>query len=208
MLDVDITDPRSNVAVENITWSNIDKMQEGRYVLLVHNYSHNGGRTGFTAEIEYDGVIHSYSYAKELRQDEKVTVAELNFNRETGITFIESLPSTFAARELWGISTQQFQKVSMVMNSPNHWDGERTGNRHWFFMLEGCANPETARGFFNEFLSEDLKEHRKVFEVLGSKLQTEKSDNQLSGLGFSSTQKNSVFCKVSGAFSRTIKIIF
>jgi hypothetical protein len=31
---------------------------------------------------------------------------------------------------------------------------------------------------------------------------------QLSGLGFSSTQRNSVLCRVSGSFSRVIKIVF
>ena len=94
------------------------------------------------------------------------------------------------------------------MNSPNHWDGEKTGNKHWFFILDGCKNDSKARGFFNEFLDEGLRDHRKVFEVLGSKMKTEKSDEQLSGLGFSSTQKNHVLCKVGGSFNRTIKINF
>ena len=208
MLDVDIINPGRSVAVENITWTDESRMQQGAYVFRVHNYSHNGGRTGFTAEIEYDGQIYSYSYAKELRQGEMVCVAVIEYSREKGIKFLESLPSTHASKEIWGVSTQQFRKVSMIMNSPNHWDGNKTGNKHYFFMLDECKNPDKARGFFNEFLSEDLRGHRKVFEVLGSKMKCEKSDNQLSGLGFSSTQKNSIYCKVSGSFSRTIKINF
>ena len=208
MLDVDIVSPGKNVAVENITWINKAKIQQGNHKLLVHNYAHNGGKTGFTAEIEYEGKIYSYCYDKELRQGEKVCVAEIKFNRNTGIKFISSLPSTQASKEIWGVPTERFQKVSMIMNSPNHWDGEKTGNKHLFFILEGCKNEEKARGFFNEFLDEGLREHRKVFEVLGSKMKTEKSDNQLSGLGFSSTQKSHVFCKVAGSFTRTIKITF
>lgn len=208
MLDVDIVSPGKNVAVENITWINKAKIQQGNHKLLVHNYSHNGGKTGFTAEIEYEGKIYSYCYDKELRGGEKVCVAEIKFDREAGIQFISSLPSTQSSKEIWGVATERFRKVSIIMNSPNHWDGERTGNKHCFFILDGCKNEEKARGFFNEFLDEGLRDHRKVFEVLGSKMKTEKSDNQLSGLGFSSTQKSHVFCKVAGSFTRTIKITF
>lgn len=96
----------------------------------------------------------------------------------------------------------------MVMNSPNHWDGEETGNKHVFFILEGCVNPNQTRGFYNEYLKEDLTQHRKVFEVLGSKMKVEESDNQLSGLGFSSTQHKTVYVKVEGTFTRTLKVVF
>lgn len=207
-LDVDIINPDGRVAVENITWTDKNRMAEGKYIFLVHNYSHRGGKSGFTAEIEFDGQIHSYSYAKELRQGEKVTVAEINFSRADGISFIKSLPHSYSAKEIWGISTQQFRKVSMVLNSPNHWNGTKVGNKHFFFILEDCKNEDRSRGFFNEFLKEDLREHRKVFEVLGSKMKTEKSDKQLSGIGFSSTQRNHIVCKVSGAFDRTIQVNF
>jgi len=57
-------------------------------------------------------------------------------------------------------------------------------------------------------LKEDLTKHRKVFEVLGSKMRVESSENQLSGLGFSSTQKNDVIVKVEGSFNRVIRLIF
>ena len=96
----------------------------------------------------------------------------------------------------------------MVMSSPNHWDNHTIGNKHWFFILNNCINENKTRGFYNEFLSNELTEHRKVLEVLGSKMKTEKCNSQLSGLGFSSTQKNTVLCRVSGSFSRTIRINF
>lgn len=208
VLDVDVVHPGRNVAVENITWSDIDKMQEGKYEFLVHNYSHRGGKTGFSAEIEYDGKIYSYEYDKELRQNEKVVVAEVEFSKETGIKFIESLPSTQASKEVWGVTTNHFQKVSMVMYSPNHWDDQIFGNRHFFFILEDCKNDGRPRGFFNEFLNNELTEHRKVFEVLGSKMKVAESDRQLSGVGFSSTVRNEILCKVSGSFSRTIRLTF
>ena len=94
------------------------------------------------------------------------------------------------------------------MMSPNYWDGRGIGNKHFFFMLEGCRNEGKARGFFNEFLKSDLDQHRKVMEMVGNKLKTEESDRQLSGLGFSSTQRNSVLCRVQGSFNRIIRIKF
>ena len=94
------------------------------------------------------------------------------------------------------------------MLSPNYWDDQTIGNKHWFFILEGCKNEGRARGFFNEFINPNLDKHRKVLEVLGSKMTTEESDKQLSGVGFSSTQRNQAVVKVSGKFTRTLKINF
>jgi len=207
-LDVDIMSPNGKVAVENITWTDKSKMQEGDYRFVVHNYSGGTSKRGFTAEVEYEGKIYTFVYDKPLKGNQYIEVATVNFTRAGGITLKEVIKSTTSSRELWDLDTEQFHKVSTVMQSPNHWDGEQTGNKHWFFMLDGCKNDQKTRGFFNEFLKEDLKEHRKVFEVLGSKMKTEESDNQLSGLGFSSTQRNSVYCKVTGNFSRVIKINF
>jgi hypothetical protein len=96
----------------------------------------------------------------------------------------------------------------MVMLSPNHWDDNQVGNRHVFFILENCLKEGKARGFYNEFLTDELRDHRKVFEMLGAKMKAEESDQQLSGLGFSTTKRNSVFLKVGGTFNRTIKVTF
>jgi hypothetical protein len=208
-LDVDMNagGGRSRNAVENITYKNKAKMIEGKYVLKVHQFSKRETvDVGFDVEIEFGGEIHSFHYDKPVSG--YVKVAEFEYTHAYGIKIIKSLPSTKATKEVWGINTQKFQNVSMIMNSPNNWDDYITGNKHWFFILEGCRNQEKGRGFYNEFLSNDLTKHRKVFEVLGSKMKTEKSNDQLSGLGFSSTQRNSVYCRVTGSFSRTIKINF
>lgn len=206
-VDMNVQPNGSRKAVENIVWTNKSKMQNGIYEVFINNYTlRESIDIGFDAEIEYNGEIHSFHYPQKVGK--KVQVAKFEFNKETGIKFIKSLPSTTLSKDIWGISTNKFHKVNMVMNSPNHWDDKTTGNKHYFFILEDCKNDGQPRGFFNEFLSEDLKKHRKVFEVLGSKMKVEKSDNQLSGLGFSSTQKNSILCRVTGSFTRTIKIVF
>lgn len=210
MLDVDIVHPeKDQVAVENIIWIDLGRMPEGIYELYVHNYSHRGGRSGFRAEVEFDGQIHSFDYPKELRQDEKVAVAKVQFSRKEGFKIVESLSSSLSSKKLWGLDTNQFHPVSVCMLSPNYWDRqEGIGHRHYFFILKGCQNETNPTGFFNEFLREDLMQHKRVFEALGSKMRVESSPDQLSGLGFSSTKRNSLICKIRGHVTRTVKIMF
>jgi hypothetical protein len=213
ILDVDIVQPSDQtpdgVAVENITWSDLSKMPEGTYKLFVHNYRHNGGRSGFTAEVEYDSQIHSFAYNKELKHNEIVQVAEVMYSRKNGFSIIEKIPGSMSSRKLWNLDTNQFHPVSIAMYSPNYWDDQGgQGHKHYFFMLDGCINPESPNGFFNEFLQEDLMKHKHVFEALGSKMRVEDSNNQLSGLGFSSTKPNEIVCRVKGKFERMLKITF
>ncbi len=208
VLDVDIVQP-SGVAVENITWTNINKMEEGKYKFFVLNYAHRGGTSGFRAEIEYDGQVYAYDYPKDFKNKGIVNVAEIMFTKKDGIKFLKSLDNTATSKEVWNVNTNKFVKVSVAMFSPNYWDMQKgIDNKHYFFFLEGCENEVSPRGFFNEFLNNDLMEHKRVFEALGSKMRVEPSDNQLSGLGFSSTQRNSIIAKVEGSFARTIKINF
>jgi hypothetical protein len=213
MLDVDIIHPsgqtKDGIAVENITWSDLSRMPEGTYRMFVHNYNHNGGRSGFTAEVEFDGQIHTFAYNKELRQGEQVHVAEVTYSKKNGFTIVEKIPSSMASRKLWNLDTNQFHPVSVIMMSPNYWDGQDgIGNRHFFFILKGCQNTEQPNGFFNEYLKNKLLEHKRVFEALGSKMRVAPSEEQLSGVGFSSTQRNSLVVRVEGHVNRTLKIVF
>lgn len=207
MLDVDIIHPQKDIpAVENIIYSDLNKMPKGTYRFFVHNYTKRIGDSGFRAEIEFNGEIYSFNYNKPLRNGENVVIAEVMFDGEK-FTIKEKIPSSASSKEVWGLKTQQFVPVTAICYSPNYWSiGNGTGNQHVFFMLKDCVNTENPSAFFNEYLNNELNEHRKVMEALGSKLAVVDADDQLSGVGFSLTKRSEVVVKVNGSTSRVIKI--
>lgn len=208
-LDVDVINPeKGKPAVENITWADKSEMVDGDYEFFVHNYCHSNGTSGFTAEIEFDGQIYEFEYDQPLRQGQNVPVATVTL-KDGVFTIKEKLPSTTSSREIWGINTNQFVPVTVMCYSPNYWD-EQTGigHKHYLFMLNGCVNEDTPNGFFNEFLKQELVQHKRVFEALGSKMHVADDPNQLSGIGFSSTKRDDVIVKVKGATERVLKIKF
>jgi hypothetical protein len=207
-LDANGADGLRSDPAENIVYADRRKMHEGLYYLSVNQFARRQtDNVGLGVEIEFDGQVLSIAYDKPMNTGSTVEVAQIRYSKGQ-FEIVKSLPSSITSKTVWGVPTQTFRRVRAIMLSPNHWDDRAVGNKHYFFMLDGCLNEGRARGFFNEFLNEELNKHRKVLEVVGAKLKTEESDRQLSGLGFSSTQRNSVLCRVQGAFSRTVRVTF
>ena len=206
--DVDYTDaaPKGYIPVENITFPDLSNMPDGKYLCKIHNWSFRTTGGKGKAEIEVGGQLYQYVYPN-TKNKEWVNVATVTLkNGEFSIE--HHLDHSDISKEEWGVDTEKFQKVSTIMLSPNYWDGQEVGNKHFFFMLDHCVNPDNTRGVYNEFLRGDLTPHRKVFELLGNKMKCATTDHQLSGLGFSSTKRDDIICKVSGSFTRTLKIKF
>lgn len=209
-LDVDMNagGGQTRTPVENIFYKDLHRMQDGTYQLFVHQYNKRETKdVGFDVEIDILGEMHSFSYKDAVASRHRVVVAEL-IKKDGKMTVKSVIPSSSRSVDMWALKTSQFQPVSAIMLSPNHWDGDGIGNKHYFFMLQGCKNDETARGFYNEFLNSELEPHRKTMELVGSKARAEYSEDQMSGLGFSSTQRNSLVVRVHGSFTRTLKITF
>lgn len=206
-LDVDIINPSGRVAVENITWDSRRTMRDGEYQLFVVMFSGNLEH-GFRAEVEFDGQIFSFDYPNRVKCKEKIMVATVTL-KDGVFTIKEHLPSTTSSKEVWGVKTNDFIPASVICYSPNYWDEQNgIGNQHLFFMLKDCVNPEAPNGFYNEFLKPELNEHKRVFEALGSRMKVEDTPDQLSGVGFSLTQRNDIVARVKGNTERVVKIKF
>lgn len=204
MLDVDMIRP-SKMGVENIVWSDLSKMEAGKYKFMIRNYD-RGNNKGFKAEIEFNGEVYTYEYNKAVIGD--INVAEVTL-KDGQFTINHLIPeSTVSSKEVYGIETNQFHKVNLVCLTPNHWGENNVGNKHYLFMLEGCKSPVSIRSFHNENLLPELAQHRKVLEVLGTTNMIEPAEKQLSGLGFNATVHDELIVKLQGTHKRIIKIKF
>lgn len=208
-LDANGRDGMRTDPAENIVYEKLSTMAEGLYKLKVNQYDRrNHDNNGFRAQVEFGGQVFTFSHEQALKLDTWLEIATIKYSRKDGLEIVTSLPMTTTSREVWGVKTQTFCPVNVITLSPNFWGEQATGNKHFFFMLDGCANPGEARGFYNEFLRSELDPHRKVFEMVGAKMPTAPATEQLSGLGFSSTVRNTLIARVKGSFNRDLKITF
>lgn len=208
-LDVDMNagGGTSRTPVENIIWTNQNRMKEGIYKVLVHNFSkRETNDQGYDVEIECNGEVFNFSDTKNPGTQSFGLEIVFTWSRKDGIVFNDkNVLSQTRSKEKWGVKSSTFVKVKQCMLSPNYW-GQTLGNKHYLFFLDKCVSDESPRPFFNEFLRNDLDSHKKVLEVLGSKVTIEHTDNQLSGVGFSETQRNSFTVRVKGSFTRILKV--
>jgi len=194
ILDVDMNagGGHTRAPVENVVWATTPP--DGPYRIVVNNYSaRETSNPGFVIETESGGKLSHYSYNKGVRGRQDVPVATLHMKGGLIERVEPGDPGITAAnisQEKWGLATEKFVKVNAVMLSPNYWGDSTSGNKHTFFVIEGCKSDEDTRGFYNEFLHPRLETHRKVFEVIGDKTKCQPTEGQLSGLGFSSTKKD------------------
>jgi hypothetical protein len=161
--------------------------------LSVHQYNNrDAANSGFEVEIDWLGTVHKYASERSPKQGETIEIAEMTYSQE----------GRHHVRQAAGVEGRLAPGVGpgdrvlpprVGRDAVAELLGRRpVGNKHYFFMLDGCANDGTARGFFNEFLMPAFDKHRKVFEMVGSKMKVAPASEQLSGLGFSSTQRNTL----------------
>lgn len=203
ILDVDQNAPGTNLTrmpVENLAWAN---PKDGTYQIRVHQYSRREtADVGFSLEFEYDGKVQQFSYDKAVAAG--LIVNSIGFKLRGGELYDfkindKGLTPEGMSQVVWGVETEKFVKVNTVLKSPNYWEHSTgIGNKHWFFIVDKCKNEEATRGIYNEFLKNEFDKHRKVFELIGDKTKCPPTDDQLSGLGFSSTKHDCVTVRVTG----------
>ena len=204
-LDLDNTNPSGKLAIENIYFADLRKMGNGVFKFWVNQYREHNSQ-GFKAEIEFNGETYTYEYNRAVHGN--IHVAEVTL-KDGAFSIKHILPeSAVTSKVLYGLESNQFHKVNLVCLSPNHWNGETIGNKHYFFMLENCKSPVAIRGFHNENLLPELAEHRKVLEVLGATNMIESTSGQLSGLGFNATVRDELIVKLQGTHKRMVRIKF
>lgn len=204
VLDVDMNagyagNPVTN-PVENLSWRT---PKSGAYAIFVDNFQRrNNSDFGFTLELEVNGQVKQFHSTKAVEKQTTLRKPVFMFNYDNGAApyvdkwaLGEDLKEGQASREVWGIKTETFVPVQTVMLSPNYWNGQEIGHKHWFFILQGCKNDQPVRGINNEFLDSALYEHRKVFELIGEKTKCPVVDDQLSGIGFSTSREAVVVVK-------------
>ena len=200
-LDVDANGCDGYMAdpVENIYWD--QEPCAVKYEVVVHNYSRRDGNDGYQLKFVCGDDEITFTRNKELGNSKKDKFFfEYLGNGEYNIKEPKDVSASGSSikEDVWGIQTGGFVPVTISMWSPNHWEGtSQSGNKHLFFMLQNCKNPDSVRGFYNEQLHSDLKPMRKTMEMLASSMKVEYSDDQLSGVGFSSTKRAEVQLRVS-----------
>jgi hypothetical protein len=209
VLDVDMNagGGRSRQPVENLSWT-AKRLRDGNYSVHVNQFSRRETiDVGFQLEIEHQGRIQQFSYDKPVNGN--VYCVTFKIVRGVMQDLKVSDPNLVGGgipQTKWGITTEQLVPVDTLLASPNHWDGQGVGAKHWFFILKDCKNPGEARGIYNEFLRSDLEAHRKVFELLGAKTKCPYSASQLSGVGFTAARNDAVTVIVNG--NRPYRITF
>lgn len=211
VLDVDANggDGIRENPVENIYWKELPKVG-GEYKVVVTQYiKRESQNQGWTLEVEFNGEVQTFSGKGNGQTGHNHKVFTFNYTKKDGFKITSGDPSegNYLSKDKWGLKTGVFHKVRAVTFSPNYWSNN-IGNKHHIFFLENCVSDEPARGIYNEFLKEELNQDRKVFEMLGSKISVEKTENELAGLGFSDTVRNDIIVEVVGQFKRQLKIKF
>jgi len=216
MLDLDAQGVDGNQTpekrVENITYSDLNKMKNGSYKVYIVDYSGNRFKADFFIEIEHGGEITSLKFDKSRSNGNTAEVCIIKlkdgeFKIETSEK-MEITSSNTVSKSIFNIDTNQFHKVNLVCLSPNHWGDNNSGNKHYMFMIDGCRSDVSLRSFHNENLNSELVGHRKVMEVVGLTSMLEPTEKQLCGLGFNATVKDDLILKLYGTFKRTIKVKF
>lgn len=207
-VDMNVRNPVTN-AVENIIFDDLNSIQEGKYKVVVNNYTlRTKSDQGYTIEVESDGRTHEFNSITNPNASRSHTVIEFTWTKAKGLTIAgqKSIPKVL---DHWGVKTNRFYDVEHIMFSPNYWSDYEKGNRHVIFTIPEMRNDEKVRPFFNEFLDPQLVKHNKrAFEVLGSRLLIEPSDSQLAGIGFSDAKDNFIVVSfVENGKRRIFKLI-
>lgn len=208
----------SDEPVENIFFEHLSSAVPGQYMVVVHQFQNRSIKNvGFQLQYQSGSETTDLFYKKKVSGRIDVMKVEITPEKEIRVLWVndeeleggDTIVAGEPIEDFWGVGLGGFVPVESIINSPNHWPGEKEhGLKHYMFKLADCKNPDQPRGFYNEFLADDLKSDRKFFEVLAGKMLVPESNDQFSGVSFSQSSGSTVVVRVQGKSRRTFKVKF
>lgn len=190
--------------VENIFWGYLENMPDGEYKVSVNRFSHRrDSDVGF--DVQFATRNYSVTYH---HRDNNVSRSQVLFTivKDKKGVRLQSVHKDLVETAT-SVSQATFIPVKHIPLSPNMWDGE-IGNKHVFLLTDDVEVDQPVRGFFNEQLTSKLASHRKVTEILGTKLKIEASEFDHPGLakgyGFSSTMDANFILRLTKGNQRVL----
>lgn len=182
--------------VENIFWKSINNLANGKYTVKVNNFNkHTNENQGFTLQFATTEGIQTFTYHDNDINHKPFLVFEKENHKVKLIQISNELQSQDNT-----VSSDKFIEVKHVLMSPNTWEKE-IGNKHFILLTKDIEVNEPVRGFFNEQLNSQLTPHRKVTEILGSKLKIQpvefESNDIAKGYGFSETMDANLILRLT-----------
>lgn len=182
--------------VENIFWHNMHDLKDGKYVVIVNNYQKRTNEfQGFKLQFATTEEIVTFTHPhNDVKHKEFLT-----FEKSNGSIKLINIDKNLVSQGK-SISSDKFIEIKHVLMSPNTWNKE-IGNKHFILLTEDIEVNEPVRGFFNEQLNSQLTPHRKVTEILGSKLKIQpvefESNDVAKGYGFSETMDANLILRLT-----------
>ena len=191
--------------VENIFWKSINNLANGKYTVKVNNFNKRTNENqGFTLQFATTEGIQTFTYPDNDVNHKPFLVFEKENNTVKLIQISDKLQCQSNT-----VSGDKFIEVKNVLMSPNTWEQE-VGNKHFILLTDDVEVNEPVRGFFNEQLNSKLSPHRKVTEILGSKLKIQAADFEptdvAKGYGFSETMDANLILRLTYSNGRKVLV--
>ena len=197
-LDVDMNAGMYNNSVdpvENIYWETKELFPTEVRFYVDQFCKRSSSNVGFDLQVVIGENTTIFRYDKPVTRSHKPSVT---LKREGGSIVIDKYSDSLT-KISETTNASNFVHVESVFLSPNFWGNSTSGNKHFIFQTKDFEIDQPVRGFFNEYLEPSLKEHRKVFEIMGQKTKISDSmESAVRGYGFSVDSGKEFVVRVNG----------
>lgn len=209
ILDVDANsrgnvDSRMPVPVENMNFSEnaLKSIGASRIFFFVNNWrDKNKGLDKITLVTTLNGERKTFHSEKGIKDKELMSIGYADVHANGEVSTVSINTSFFKEGEAnitsWGVKLGGVVPVTLITKSPSHWDGEScNGNLIYMFALAGCKADIPLAGVHNEYLHPDIHSKRRVIQNLIESSKVEPTEDQTSGIGFSTTRRPTAVVEV------------